>query len=210
MALPVIVVGAGGHAKVVLAALEEAGFEVQGMIDADATRIGRRVLGVPVLGDDGILAGYTGDTIGLVNGIGSTGRADTRIAVFERFHDLGFVFVTIVHPRAFVAADVEIAEGAQVMAGAIIQPGCRIGENAIVNTGARIDHDCIIGAHAHIAPGAVLCGGVTVGRGAHVGAGSTVIQNIEIGPRGLVGAGAVVVAAVGTGSTVVGVPARKV
>ncbi len=209
MTLPVIVIGAGGHAKVVLAALEEAAVEVHGLTDADAANVGRRVLEAPVLGDDRVVAGYAPDTIRLANGIGSTGKDHVRITAFERFHQLGYVFATIVHPTAFVAADVKLSEGVQVMAGAVIQPGCRIGENAIVNTGARVDHDCNIGAHAHIAPGAVLCGGVAVGRGAHVGAGSTVLQNIEIGPRGLVGAGAVVIAPVAAGTTVAGVPARK-
>ena len=192
MSRPVIVIGSGGHAKVVIAALQRSGTEILGITDKDRRRAGARVLGVPVLGDDRVLAGYEADTVVLVNGVGCSGSSALRRRVFEDLREKGFHFAVVIHPAAIVAADSELGEGAQVMAGAVIQPGCRIGANAIVNTGAGIDHDCAIGDHAHIAPGAVLCGGVIVGEAAQVGAGATVIQNVEIGVGALVRAGSLV------------------
>lgn len=192
MSRPVIVIGSGGHAKVVIAALQRSGAEILGITDKDRGRALSQVLGVPVLGDDRVLEGYEADTVALVNGVGSTGSSAPRRRVFESLRKMGFRFAVVVHPAAVVAPDTGLGEGAQVMAGAVIQPGCQIGANAIVNTGAGIDHDCAIGDHAHVAPGAVLCGSVVVGNGAHVGAGTTVTQNVTIPPEALVRAGSLV------------------
>lgn len=207
---PFIVLGAGGHAKVVIDTLLTLGREIAGIADPDPETHGQDILGVSVLGGEETVEALATEDISLANGIGSTGDAGRRKDVFERFRDKGYEFVSVVHPSAVISAGVEIGDGAQVMAGAIIQPGCRIGENAIVNTGAQIDHDCIIGSHAHIAPGAVLGGTVTVGAETHIGAGTTVIQNISIGNGCLVAAGAVVTKDVADGSKVAGMPAKGI
>lgn len=207
--LPVILLGGGGHGKVVLGALLSAGCRVEAVVDADATLTGGTILGIPVIGGDEVLAGLDPSSRLLANGVGSTGDAALRRKVFETFKKQGFGFATVVHPSAMVAPEVDLAEGAQIMAGAVIQPGTRIGANAIVNTGSRLDHDCRIGDHAHVAPGVVLCGGVHVGASAHIGAGAVVIQNITIGDGAMIAAGAVVVRAVAIGRRVAGNPARE-
>jgi len=206
---PVIVLGAGGHAKVVIATLKAAGVEIIGVTDPDSKTHGQSILGVPVLGGDELAMKHKQGEIELVNGIGSTRPSPKRRHIFERFKRAGYGFHAVVHPSAVIGEETDIGEGAQIMAGAVVQPGCRIGVDAIVNTHASVDHDCVIGAHAHVAPGAVLGGGVTIGDGAHVGAGSTVIQNVSIGAGALVAAGAAVVANVVAGGNVAGVPARQ-
>lgn len=206
---PVIVLGAGGHAKVVIAALKAAGVEIIGVTDPDSKTHGQSILGVPVLGGDELAMNRKQGEIALVNGVGSTRPSPRRREVFERFKQAGYSFRAVVHPSAVVGEDTDICEGAQIMAGAVVQPGCQIGADAIVNTRASVDHDCVIGAHVHVAPGAVLGGGVTIGDGAHVGTGSTVIQNVSIGAGALVAAGAAVVADVAVGGQVTGVPARQ-
>ncbi len=210
MTRPIIVIAGGGHAKVLIAALQAADREIVGIVDADPQLTGQTVLDVPVLGDDATIGEYDVETIDLVNGIGSTGDASGRRRIFDHFSAKGYHFATAIHPSAIIAGDVSVDEGAQIMAGAIIQPGCSIGSNAVVNTGARIDHDCTIGAHAHIAPGAVLCGGVRVGEGAHVGAGATVLQNLTLGGGSLIAAGAVVIASVAEATKAAGVPAKRI
>lgn len=206
---PVIVLGAGGHAKVVIATLQAEGVEIVGVTDPDANTHGKSILGVTVLGGDKLAMKRKQGDIALVNGVGSTWPSPKRRQIFERFKQAGYGFRAVVHPSAVVGPEVDIGEGAQIMAGAVVQPGCRIGADAIVNTRASIDHDCVIGAHAHVAPGAVLGGGVTIGDGAHVGAGSTVIQNVSVGAGALVAAGAAVVGDVAAGGQVAGVPARQ-
>lgn len=205
---PVVVIGAGGHAKVLIAALKRLGAHILGVTDADTAVHGQAVLDVPVLGGDETLAAHGPAAVLLVNGLGTVDRTVARRAIYERFAARGYRFATVVDPLALLAGPVEIGEGAQVLAGAVVQPGTRLGVNCIVNTRASIDHDCVIGAHAHIAPGATLSGGVRVGEGAHVGTGAAIIQGIVIGAGVVVGAGAAVIADVPNGTTVAGVPAR--
>lgn len=210
MRLPVIVIGSGGHAKVLIEALLLNNVKVLGIADADLTQKGKSILGISVIGDDNAVFKHVPGEIQLVNGIGSVGLPIKRQRVFDKFKDKGFNFTSVIHPSAVIASDAEIYEGAQIMAGVVIQPGSRIGKDAIVNTKASIDHDCSIGDHVHISPGVTLSGGVTVGDIVHIGTGVTVIQGIKIGNNSLIGAGSVVINNVPDNDEVAGVPARSI
>ena len=206
MTTPWIVLGGGGHARVVVDALRTLGMPILGFTDPAGE--GRTVEGVDCLGDDRVLDRYPPDVVVLANGLGSVTATTHRAALFDRVRARSYRVPSFAHPGALVADSAVLAEGAQVMAGAVIQPGCRIGENAIVNTRAAVDHDCTIEPHVHVAPGATISGGVSVGRGSHVGTGASVIQGVRIGAGSVVGAGAVVVRDVPDGVTVMGVPAK--
>lgn len=210
MTPPLIVVGAGGHAKVLIDALSRMGREVIGATDARSDLWGTTVLHVPVLGGDEAMGGYSPASCQMVNGIGSVRSTAVRRDVFMRLKAMGFSFASVLHPAAVVSAHARLAEGVQVMAGAVLQVDCQVAANTLINTHASIDHDCRIGAHVHIAPGATLSGGVTIGDGTHVGTGATIVQGVNVGANCLIAAGAVVVRDVPTGSTVRGVPARLV
>lgn len=210
MAIPVVGLGAGGHAQVIVEMLQQdAAYEIVGLLDANPARWGARVLGVPVLGGDEELAEPgLAHVRHFFNGVGSVGDTSRRRAVYERAVALQKMPVTVVHPRAVVSRAATLGAGTVVMAGAIVNPGTVVGENVIVNTGAIIDHDCRVGDHAHIATGACLSGGVQVGASAHIGAGATVRQSVRIGAEAVVGAGAAVIDDVAPQTVVVGVPAR--
>lgn len=210
MSLPVIILGGGGHAKVLIEALRASGVTVLGITDADPAKRGTSVLGVPVLGDDAEVERRAPGSVLLVNGVGSVDRPKARTALFNAFKAKGYSFATVLHPAAVIASDAVLGEGAQVMAGAVIQPGCSIGENVIINTRVSVDHDCSIGPHAHLAPGVTLSGEVHIGSGSHIGTGAVVVQGVRIGSGCLVAAGAVVVADVHEEATVIGVPAKEV
>ncbi len=209
MSLPIIVVGGGGHAKVLIDMLQLEGKTILGIVEKQLFAPGHRMGQVPVVGDDETVLRYRSAEILLVNGIGSTALPGRRAEIYARFTELGYRFAAVRHPAAVIAADVQFGEGAQVMAGAVLQPGCCIGTNVIINTRASIDHDCHIQDHTHIAPGVTLSGEVQVGAGSHIGTGAVVIQGIKIGKNVVVGAGAVVVRDVPDGLTVMGVPARE-
>lgn len=205
---PIIIIGAGGHAKVVLNVLKCRNFNVLGFVDPN--KLGSSILGSPVLGCDEVIFQYRSDEVLLTNGIGSTSDTTLRRQIFVRFSEQGYCFPPVVHPSVIVAPDVCIGQGVQIMAGAIVQPGVIIGQNSILNTRVSIDHDCIIGDHVHVAPGAVLSGNVKVRDGTHIGSGSVIVQGINIGRNCVIGAGAVVINDVPDGATVIGVPGRVV
>jgi sugar O-acyltransferase (sialic acid O-acetyltransferase NeuD family) len=204
----IVVIGSGGHARVLIAALKALGRVAIGLLDSDETRIGRSVDGVVIIGNDDKLREYSPDKVEVVNGIGSVASTEKRKGLYERFKREGFTFAEVIHPSATIADGVSLGEGVQVMAGAVIQTGCSIGNNAIINTGAVLDHGCVIGEHVHVAPGAVLSGDVHVGVMAHIGTSATIIQGIKIGRAATIGAGAVVITDMPSGIRAVGVPAR--
>ncbi len=192
--LPLILLGAGGHAKVLLALAESAGFVVQGLCDPTLLQQGVSDWnGLPVLGGDEALERVDPRQVGLINGLGRLVRQNARNRLFENLKARGFAFPVLVHPAAWVAPTARLEQGVQIMAGAIVQPDCHIGENTIINTRASVDHDCRIGKNVHIAPGATLCGGITIEDDAFVGSGATIIQGRRIGARAVVGAGATLV-----------------
>ncbi|TLS50576.1 acetyltransferase [Paenibacillus antri] len=207
---PVVVIGGGGHAKVVIQTLRLTGTPVVGYTDLE-DRHGGSIQGVPYLGtDEAFVLCYTPGDVVLTIGLGSVKSNVPRIRLYTRFKELGYPFHSLIHPSAVIADDVVIGEAVQIMAGAVIQPSVRIGANVIVNTRASVDHDCRLDDHCSIAPGAIITGAVTVATGAFVGAGATIIQNITIGQHACVGAGAVVLQDVRPGSTAVGIPAKEV
>jgi sugar O-acyltransferase (sialic acid O-acetyltransferase NeuD family) len=192
MTMPIIVIGGGGHATVVVDTLRAAGLAVSGVIDPRPEAAGHLPAGVQVIGRN--LDAIRPDRVQVVLGVGSIDVAEKnpRPRIYAEAKAAGFTFVVLRHPSAVVSACASLGDGAQIMAGAILQPGVFLGVNCIVNTGASLDHDCRIGDHVHIAPGAVLSGGVIVGDGSHIGTGAIVIQNVRIGAGSMIAAGAVV------------------
>jgi sugar O-acyltransferase (sialic acid O-acetyltransferase NeuD family) len=203
------VIGSGGHARVLIAALKVAGTVPFACLDKDPARWKVQVLGVTVVGGEETLASLGApDRVFLVNGVGSAAEPAARRAVWNKFSQLGYRFASVRDPRAMISEGVVIDDGAQVLAGSVIQPGTRIGSDAIINTGACVDHDCLIGPHAHIAPGAVLCGDVQIGDSSHVGAGAIVRQGVRVGTSAIIAMGAAVIRDVADHSIVGGIPAR--
>lgn len=198
----VLLLGAGGHAKVVLDALTSAGYQVAGWCGPGEPAAWR---GLAAMGDDDQPWSDQPHAHGLVLGMGDL---EVRKRLADRFSGRGFTFPAIAHTAAYVADPRDLADASQVMAGAVVQPDVRLGRGSIVNTGARLDHDCRIGAFAHLGPGSVLCGDVRIGDGVLVGAGATVLPGITIGDGACVAGGAVVIADVAQGTTVLGNPAR--
>lgn len=202
-----VILGAGGHARVLLDALATHDAVVEGCLALDQPG-GEWPADIPWLGNDDALSTLDPAAVRLVNGVGAAGSTALRRAAFERAKEKGFTFESVVHPTSIIGTEVSLGEGAQVMAGAIVQKGTALGANALICIGAIIDHDARIAPHAFIAPGAAFSGNVALGDGAFVGTGATVIQGVNIGAGALVAAGAVVIGDVPDGETVGGVPAR--
>lgn len=190
----IVLVGAGGHGRVVLSTLLALGsFRIVGFVDSHL-KPGTSVNGIKVLGNDEVLSEvYRQGCHQAFISVGSVRDTSIRRRLFEKLTSHGFLLPSLVDPKAVVADSALLGPGAYVAAGAIIQSGAVIGKNVIVNTGAVVDHDCSVGDFVHIAPGATVSGGGQIGEGSHIGTGSSVIEGISIGKQTIIGAGSVVV-----------------
>lgn len=196
-----IVIGAGGHAKVVISTLIDAGYEVSAAYDDDEAKWGQTVLGVPIVGPIRRLETETD-----LRAVIAVGENLSRKTISRR---LSLNWVSVTHPKAYVHGSVTLGEGSVVFAGAVIQAEADIGEHVIVNTGATIDHDCRIGPYAHLGPGVHLSGGVEIGEGVLLGIAGAVLPGMRVGEWSVVGGGAVVIRNIPSNVKVAGVPAKE-
>ena len=201
----VIIIGAGGHAKVIADIIEKSGDEVVGFLD-DNKEIGTTIINeYKVIGDlnNRFTMAVTKENLEFIIAIGDNKKRE------EISHSPNLKFYTAIHPSAQIGLDVRIEEGTVIMANSCINSSAKIGKHCIINTGAIIEHDNIIEDYVHISPNATLGGTVKIGESTHVGIGSIVKNNITICKNCTIGAGAVVVKNIIEEGTYVGVPARE-
>lgn len=207
--MDVVVIGAGGHGRVVLDILLTAGqHRVVGILDADPGLIGTSIYGIEVLGPINLLARLRQQRVrGAIVAIG-----DNRIRRKYRseIDAAGADAINAIHPAATISSRATLGRNVVVCAGAIVCTDATIGDSVILNTGCRVDHECVVGEGAHIAPGAILAGRVQIGPDAFIGLGSSVIQCRSVGAGAIVGAGALVIRDVPDAARVVGVPAKAI
>ena len=188
----VIVLGAGGHARVLVSILKRLNKRILGATALSPIEESD-FFGIPILGDDDEIENWSPQEIELVNGIGMIAAGDSaRHKNSDRMRALGYRFLNVVDPSAFIAPEATVSEGAQIMAGAIIQPGAIIGKDSIINTGAQVDHDCVIGEGSHVCPGSLLAGDVRIGQKSIVGSGSIIIPRIQVGACRMIRAGSII------------------
>jgi len=208
---PLVIIGGGEHARVVLDAARSrpdlwtpAGYADSGPI-AETERRGA----VPYLGDDAAAAPEAlrlGACV--VLGFAALGSARKRRELVAYWTAARVPFGIVVHARAWVSPEAVLEPGVVVLAGALVVTGAHVGAHAVLNTAAVIEHDVRIGAFTHVAPGAILGGGAEVGDDCHVGLGARVRDHVRVGQSATIAMGAVVVGPVETGAVVAGVPAR--
>jgi sugar O-acyltransferase (sialic acid O-acetyltransferase NeuD family) len=206
--MDVVLIGAGGHGRVVLDILLSVGqHRVVGVLDADPALAGTRLYGVEVLGPINLLEKLrrTHHVRGAIVAIGDN---RVRRGYRREVDTTGLEAINAIHPAAHVSPRALLGRNVVVCAGAIVCTDATIGDSVILNTGCRVDHECVIGEAAHIAPGAILAGRVQVGVEAFIGLGASVIQCRSVGAGAVVAAGAVVIRDVSDADRVAGVPAR--
>jgi UDP-perosamine 4-acetyltransferase len=206
--MDVLIIGAGGHGKVVLDILRTAGLHRPvGFLDAAPALNGTTVGGLPVLGQVNLLPKLKSKARGVIVAVGDN-RA--RASYCQLVRQEGFELINAVHPAATVSATARLGSNVVIAAGAVVGTDTELADAVIVNTSAIIDHECQIGLSAHICPAAALAGRVSVGDLAFVGLGSRVIQCLSLGRQCVIGAGAVVIRDIPDFATAVGVPARVI
>jgi UDP-perosamine 4-acetyltransferase len=207
--MQVVIIGAGGHGKVVLDILRAAGKYVPaGFVDADTTLAGMKVGGLPVFGPGNVLPKIRQQKIR--HAIVAIGDNRTRQRYAALLREQGFELINAIHPPASVSAAAALGENVVIAAQATVCTEARLADCVIVNTSAVVDHECDVAEAVHVCPGAHLAGRVRVGAAAFIGLGANVIQCMTIGEHAVVGAGAVVIEDVPAYATAVGVPARVI
>lgn len=203
MAKDVIIIGAGGHAKVVADIVLRSGDNLVGFLDDDSEKQGKSVYkNYSVIGAVADAEKYTDNYF--VVAVGDNKR---RAEIVNGHSEL--MWYTAVHPNAVVADTVKIGEGTVVMAGAVINPDSMVGNHSIINTACSIDHDCKIGDFVHISPGAHLAGTVSVGNYSWICVGAVVSNNVSIINNSIIGAGATVLNNIDEPGVYVGTPVVK-
>lgn len=207
---PVLILGAGGHARVIAEIVSRQGRRLLGFLDDRVTGYvdGYHCLG-PIDQLSRIVASLPDLRIALAIGIGDN-RIRRRIVERIRMTMVAkqLVFATVIDPSAVISSHANIGAGTVIMPNAVVNNGARIGEHAIINTAAAVDHDCTIGDFVHLSPGVRLAGNVQVDHGAHIGTGAVAIPGVRIGCWSVIGAGSVAVREIPERVVAYGAPAR--
>jgi sugar O-acyltransferase (sialic acid O-acetyltransferase NeuD family) len=197
---PVLLVGAGGHARACIDVIEQDGqYAVAGLIGL-AQEVGASLLGYPVLGTDSDLPALRGQYGYAMVTAGQILSPALRINLFKLLAGSGWVLPAIVSPRAYVSRHAVLGAGTIVMHGAIVNAGAVVGRNCIINSQSLIEHDVIMGDHCHLSTTAVINGGAQVGEGTFIGSGSIMREGIKIGAHSVIGMGQRVLANCAEGS----------
>ena len=202
-----VIIGPGGHSRVVIDSALRAGFSIEGVVDPEYSGKKEQILGIPVLGDTSILDKMDPGQISVFVAIGSNRKREEWMGTVA---EKGFSIPTILHPTAIISSHAEIEAAVIINAGAIINAGVKIGSGSIINTGVIIDHETSVGKCTHVAPGCNISGRVKIGTRTFIGTGTSIIDYITIGDDVMVGAGSVIINDIANGTTVVGVPGRVI
>ena len=186
-----ILIGTGGHAKVVYDLLNYKGLTVDYVVDPKKKVDFFFKKTRHLINDNEIFKKFLPNSCNIIMGIGSTNKKSIllRKEIFYKYNEQGYKFLKIIHDFSYISKNSNLSEGVQVFAGSIIQPSCNIGENTIINTKVSIDHDCYISNNCHIAPGATLCGGVQIGEDSFIGAGTVILPNTKLPSNSFIKAG---------------------
>lgn len=196
-----VIIGAGGHAKVIADIAIKNGYTNISFID---DRLKGECIGFPIIGTSAEIENFADENTDFIIGIGDNA---TRKIIAEKYN---VNWVTLIHPSAQIAFNITVGKGTVIMPGAIVNVSANIGNHCIINSGAIVEHDNKIGDYVHISPKAALGGTVNVGVCTHIGIGAVVKNNIDICDNCVIGAGTVVVNNINYSGIYIGVPTRKI
>lgn len=205
----VLILGAGGHAKVVIDTIEQDKFEIIGLIDSNEKHLHENVHGIEIIGCDKNLNHFYPQKAGCAFvAIGHMGQYQVRNKIFTILENIGYKLINVIHFSSIIAPSVQLGKGNLILPQTVLNAEVIVGNNNIINTGTIVEHEVSIGNGVHLAPGSTICGGGTISDNVFVGAGSVIIQGISIGKNSIIGAGSVVLSDIPENVIAVGTPAK--
>jgi len=184
-----ILIGAGGHARACIDAIEQEGiYRIAGLIGL-AQEVGSRHFGYEVIATDAEIPELVEQYQFALITIGQIHSPEHRVRLYARAQDAGFTFPTVIAPTAYVSSHTTIGTGTMVMHGAIVNAGAQVGKNCIINSNSLIEHDAHVADHCHISTGAILNGNSSIGTGSFIGSGAVIKEGVSIGANSLIGMG---------------------
>jgi len=176
-----VIIGAGGHARTCIDAIESTGdYRIVGLV-GDVEQKGAQVFIYPVIGSDSDLEEISKKVKYAFIGVGQIYSSSARERLYNHAIKLGFKLPTIISRSADVSRYAILGAGSLVAPGAIVNAGAFVGLNSIINTRALVEHDCRVGNHCHVSTGAILNGNVSVGNRSFIGSGSVIKNGVCIG-----------------------------
>ena len=187
-----ILIGAGGHARACIDAVEQEGsYKIVGLIGL-AQEVGSKHFGYDVIATDTEIDEVAKEFQFALITIGQIHTAEHRIRLFAQAQAAGFTIPTVIAPTAYVSSHTTIGIGTIVMHGAIINAGALVGNNCIINSKSLVEHDAHVADHCHISTGATLNGNTSIGAGTFIGSRAVIKEGVSIGANSLVGMGLMV------------------
>lgn len=204
-----IVLGTGGHCRVVLSIIEELDFyDVLSIVEIGTFRPGELIMGRSVEASPDYLFTLSGRSdIDVFLAIGDN---YIRRLWWDRVKSLALPMPNLISPNALVSNSASLGESNVICARAFVGPEAKIGNNNLINTSAVVEHEVYIGHDCHLAPSSTVAGRSHLDDLCFVGAGATVIDGMSIASRTVIGAGATLVRDVDQpGGVYVGTPAKR-
>lgn len=200
----VVIIGAGGFGREVLQyATDVGGFEVKGFLDDRDPSEVQLPRGLPLLGRVADYQPRPGESFLL-----AVGQPAVRAKIAIRFQSAGARFLTVIHPRAYVASTATVGAGSIIAPFATVGASASVGDLVQVHFYASAAHDTVIGSLSALSPYSVVNGGGRLGEGVFLGTRATVNPQVSVGEYSKVAAGSVVYQDVAERSLVAGNPAK--
>ena len=207
---PLILIGGGGHCKSCIDVIEcEGVFTIKGILDTKE-KIGKSVLGYPIIGSDDDILEWVEKGHSFLITVGQIKTSHIRKKIYQKLKDFNAMLAKVVAPTATLSKHAAIGEGSIVMHNATINADAIIGVNCIINTASNIEHDVTVGDHCHISTHAVINGNCTLGNEVFIGSGSILSNGICVVDKVVFGAGSLVYKSVNETGTYAGNPLRKI
>lgn len=201
-----VIIGAGGHGKVVAECAQQLG-TYKHIMFLDDCYPDTKTSGAWKI--SGVVESFT-QYIAQADFIVAIGNNSIRATITNTLKEANAHITSLIHPTASISSHTSIGNGVVIFANAVVNIGSDIADGCIINTGATVDHDCRISSFVHVSPGVNIAGGVSIKEYSWLGIGSTVIECLTLAQNTQVGAGAVVITSTQANSLYLGVPAKKV